>query len=522
MVRGAQIPKKDLIEYSTEEKEERLKTEFELSEEDLDEVRSQRYVIDKVRRAAEKLHENGYDQQITLFNVAALTYEDWDNPPSKESSTVQALGNEYREERDAIENVKDLDITYMHLLRDDVGAYEGNMLEARTHYSNFSNSQEDLLRSVVLPLEIDMDESELLGAYWTDGRFSDSSERYEFDLVGTANDKEWYRDISEEIEKIHNLDVKVIEEEIEGEMKDAREPIKSKRPVIKIDSQAILTWLKDDLKMDGAGGISIPDINWSKENKAGFLRGALAGRGGITQYGNYEFTTGNQEKAEILTQFAQDIGLEPAINVNVHTERGTEQYRFSLNREETDELHSYDFFWNPRHRNRLNAFERGLSNEDIRDAETQQDMQEQLLKLSARLDRTPTKNEFTEETGYSMNDIQSHWKNYSNLARQSDLIPSDSSIGDKLELYHLMRTEFSRVPKMAEIQRLPRMGSTGKDIKFSSLVEKAGDRIPKGRSRRFNPRETQKEQLKEDIRIEKERMEEDKGKSAEELTYKYS
>lgn len=340
MVKGAVITTDFLSDIDQEERDEALQETYGVTEEELEEIRSSGTYKNKIKKGAELLSEKGYGDRITCASLAALAYSKWEKPQNHKRYVGTAIGREYGEEREALERNLDLNLTNIHMLRKEADAYQGNLGEARRIYSEFENSDRDLLRSIQLPLDIGVEEGQLLGCFWSEGGFREvpENETDYFMLQGEEDDQEWYNMIQERAQDVFNLDVEagVYTDRAKGESFLSAD---RDFPMIIVGSKTVNSWIKDDLGFDEE---IVPDIDWDFENKAGFLSGFTSGGGHITSDEQYEISSRDEEEIRKLNEFFSDIGIDSGVY------KYDEQNRLQVQKADTQKLLNSGFFWNPK------------------------------------------------------------------------------------------------------------------------------------------------------------------------------
>ncbi|WP_254544131.1 hypothetical protein [Halomarina pelagica] len=356
MVRQAKISKQALMDADAGERDDLLIEQFGLSQADLSRFRSQR-VGNAVYTAAKWLVDHDFPRQITTQNLAAMVYEKWDRPEQRKSYVSDALRRRYNNDQRQAEIYYDLSPPYIHFLRDEVGAYDGNLLTVRNRYSSFTPSNSDYLRSIRLPPIIDFEAARLLGVYAVDGKFQTQGNGQQVLLIeGGRDDEAWYECLREKIADVHNLSVnRFAHHDI---FRKPNKEYEYARPRIKLQSQALTTWLRDDVGLAlRAGHRQLPSPPGFAETPAqqrGLLADALAGMGRIDRGRRYETRRTERTLLTELHSLAHTLGFDPNL-VEGTTQDGTPVQKLVFNKADIRTLLDQGLLWNPRHRQAINV-----------------------------------------------------------------------------------------------------------------------------------------------------------------------
>lgn len=134
-------------------------------------VRSIDTIWDRIITAAELLYARakvvtpGIEcQQLTELTIAAIVYPDWEKPATKGS----CVHNHLKDHTPVNLNPR-LKPSLIHPLRKQVGAYAGNLEEAASFYPGFLASDDDFLKSTIIPLQMTPSLENLLGIFYACG-----------------------------------------------------------------------------------------------------------------------------------------------------------------------------------------------------------------------------------------------------------------------------------------------------------------------------------------------------------------
>jgi len=250
-----------------------LRQTYGIKAHELAQVRDSSPLDERVVLAAELLLAKAQDitpgaesSQLTTLTLAAIASDSWDKPRSRRSSLDRAVKDRYQSE--ALDT-RLRNIPNIHFLRDEVGAYSGNLFEAEKVYPNFQTSKDDFLKSTTLPLEITPEHAYMLGVIWSAALIRDTSgilatviADYK-DPINPEMKKQRFRYLETLIDPIFdmfNLNEKItaIPERRPKIVQVTRgdrtfEATRKAYPQIEIGSRAACTWLIDDI------GLYTPD-----------------------------------------------------------------------------------------------------------------------------------------------------------------------------------------------------------------------------------------------------------------------
>ncbi len=267
------LPYSDLMATagSPDERDILLETRYQIRRRELSQVRSLPSLEEKIYSAARLLLEKARQvtpgaesSQLTEPTLAAIAYSDWNNPTTKRSCIKNFLAKRYSGEKKATR----LKAPSTHFLRRDVGAYSGNLLQAAKIHENFTASDFDFQKSVILPLEIIPQHAYLFGVMWCCGGISNSHGSQTLYLQhnessvtdGRGPHYPYFDYVRDQMFDMFNLvlDIKPNHRD-GGEFVINDETFKStprEYPRLDIISKAVSSWLIDDIGLFDAKGRS--------------------------------------------------------------------------------------------------------------------------------------------------------------------------------------------------------------------------------------------------------------------------
>jgi len=210
---------------------------------------------------AHKVTNGMESSQITTYTLAAIVCDEWDKPDRQRRIISELLKDRYSRRNPDTK----FHLSYSHFLREEIGAYTGNLLEAEKRYPNFRASDDDFLRSTKLPLDISLDQAYLLGVLWSCGHITSNKERYTLVLEG--HEKPVIENDSKHFSYLDTLPPRIFRQ---FNFRTSTKPIRVKPQTVSIKgrsfsvdenfyarisvgSNAICTWLMDDV------GLYTPD-----------------------------------------------------------------------------------------------------------------------------------------------------------------------------------------------------------------------------------------------------------------------
>lgn len=238
--------------------------------------------------------------QITEMTLTAMVHRDWTEPVNLRKRVSESLVKKYKEKRDELETR--FKVPYIHFLRNDVGAYSGNLLEAERVFLKFYASRFDFQQSVVIPLSLRPLDLKLLGIIWSMGHVSSLSTSSPYidisgykAVIGDNGSECFFDTIPQRIYRTFNIfpEVKhLVKKPSHVEIGDKEfETGECEYRRIKIGSSAITTWLtrdvgifsgkgKPDLLIDEAGNcLSNIALFEGEDDIYSFLGGVVDGSG---------------------------------------------------------------------------------------------------------------------------------------------------------------------------------------------------------------------------------------------------
>ncbi len=317
--------------------------------------RTNRDVIGRVHRAARRLHqrlrEKGADPsiipaQFTTTTLAALADDGtYSRGNFRQLCTVvnRAIKREYEEQKVGLER-QGIVVPYVHLLRQNLGIYEGTLQEAMMRCEELEVSVCDLLKDVRIPLEIGELEATLLGVYFARANLAGKPVSG-IEIWGDKEDFEFYRTVvSPLIKKVHNIDSEVID----GNTKQRKEKSFSYNiPAIIFSSQAVATWLNGHWKLPAPReNVAVPALS-EEEQRLGLFKGIIASDARLFVYEDRSRMRISRDDETYITSFktlAEQLGFSPQMQKQ---ENG--QYVLDFSKSEMVDMLSMGIFVNPHH-----------------------------------------------------------------------------------------------------------------------------------------------------------------------------
>jgi hypothetical protein len=276
-----------LFSLERQARDQYLAETYGITQEDFYHIRAdtkKRDVIGRVLRAAQRLHQRLLERradpsiipaQFTTTTLAALvddgTYSGG-NFRQLCSVVNRAIRRQYEPEKETLMK-HGADVPYIHLLRQNLGIYEGTLEEAMVRCEAIEVSVGDLLKDIRIPFEIGELEAMLLGVYFARGNLV-GKPLTAMEIWGDKDDFEFYRNVvSPAIKKAHNFDAKVIDGNTKSGSGDR---FSYNVPAIIFSSQAIATWLNGFWGLPSPReNVQIPDF-LKEEERFGFFKGIVA------------------------------------------------------------------------------------------------------------------------------------------------------------------------------------------------------------------------------------------------------
>ena len=172
--------------------------------------------------------------QFTLDTLAALANDDWMNPQFKSSALGNAMRRRYSNQKSNLSHQIGQNVPSPHFFRDELGVYEGNLIEAITKWQGIEASAEDWLASIRIPTSVDSDLTFFLGVIWADGLNVDEEIDYKnlIKLSGRDKDHLFYNEtLTPLVNSIFNKKVNILIPE-------------KNYPILLLTSRAITTFVK--------------------------------------------------------------------------------------------------------------------------------------------------------------------------------------------------------------------------------------------------------------------------------------
>lgn len=289
---------------------------WDFTQEELDSIRVIIDIRKRYEKAALTLHYKTNIETLTAMNIAAVASKNWNN--NEASYFKNNISKIYTTEK-IIWSEANLDVPYIHCLRESAGLYEGNLKEARKNWFNFQVSSQDLLRSIKIPKVIDYEVSQLLGIIWGDAFLEKQKQGYYICFHGNSSEWPFYeQQVVPMIKKHFNLPVEI-------------EPVKNDltySPSLKISSEVIYTWLRDDIGFVEGEVINAVFPNLSPNNEIGFLEGLIAAKGSdeITKISFCD------KDKEFIKSFKNLLAKYTSANEHYTVNCNTNSYRFVVSK----------------------------------------------------------------------------------------------------------------------------------------------------------------------------------------------
>ncbi|MBI2124731.1 hypothetical protein HYT92_02970 [Candidatus Pacearchaeota archaeon] len=252
-------------------------------------------------------------RQFTADNLAAIVNKSWNNPRKQAHEVKQAIERRHDAELHRKKARYNFDnLTALHLFREKVmyggkNLYRGNLHKARGYWKKFQPSSEDFTRNINLPLSIGSTEvGILLGICMKYGQLERSTGTVTFwgkkDDSHDGSQADAYRGIVPHLfERVHNY---------QGFCGESQ--------VFTVDSQAITTWLTDDLRYPYTVNGStyrhkrVPFSQLlGKNTKIGFLSPLISHSKGIDEF-DMRFEDGDKLFVRDILALMEMIGYSPS------------------------------------------------------------------------------------------------------------------------------------------------------------------------------------------------------------------
>jgi len=347
----------------SKKRDEMFQKAYKITDEELEQVRSAPTRYERMVSAAQLLFfRSGDPKQITGYNVAAIAApaSEWKGRHTMVDYSC-VLSNELKHEKTAKEATSGLKMSSIQVLRDMIGAYDGNLPEASEVWGGkIVPSNADWLRSITIPQEIDYATSQFIGMLWGDGEYSRVNSEDGMRMAGRGCDKEFYENVVSEAAKLlFNLDSPVRTDEHKQPLRGIEYDYD--RHVVYLNSKAVSTWIVECLGFPKHGDeFSLPKV---EHDKQAFLEGLFASRGmvhrqrgpgpgrGICDTLNYEIASKDDSFMDAVEGLLKELGYSPTRYKNkkdgvnhLHIGRKDDKERIQL--------------INPRHRKTVEETER--------------------------------------------------------------------------------------------------------------------------------------------------------------------
>ncbi|MBI2655044.1 hypothetical protein HYX06_01325 [Candidatus Woesearchaeota archaeon] len=307
-----------------------------LTESDIDAIRSQETINERIIKGArtlvERLGSANVDPiyisaQITEENLALLvddgSYET--SPPVR--AVYKALSRKYHDRRELSRLFFGLDIPLTQFLREDLGAYQGNLKLAKIMWPDLEVSQYDWAKSIRIPIRIGFEEGKLLGIFYGKGKIMPIGDDRKRESDVNIGCRDFDVDFHEQvllplIRKVHNIILTTAHcsQYVRG---GENYYLTENLPNFEIYSLALVSWLQHSIGMEvQKEQRTVPSLLETHEQKLGFLVGVLASRGRIYSYPDKTMLrVGNMSGNFLdgLRTLSQKKGLNPFLTSHGHT-----------------------------------------------------------------------------------------------------------------------------------------------------------------------------------------------------------
>jgi hypothetical protein len=365
MVEGQMVSQTELESADAKTRDELFQKAYKITDEELEQVRSAPTRYERMVSAAQLLFfRSGDPKQLTSYNVAAIAApgKEWKGTKTMVDYSC-VLSNELKHEKTTREAASGLKMSSVQVLRDMIGAYDGNLEEAAQVWGGkITPSNADWLRSITIPQEIDYATSQFIGMLWGDGEYSRVNSEDGMRMSGRGCDKELYDNVvSEAAKMLFNLDspVKTIETKQSVSLSGVK--YDQTRHSVYLNSKAVSTWIVECLGFPKHGEeFSLPKV---EHDKQAFLEGLFASRGmvhrlhgqgsgrGICDMISYEIASHDDRFMDAVEGLLKELGYSPKRYKNkkdgvnhLHIGRNADKERIEL--------------INPRHRKTVEETER--------------------------------------------------------------------------------------------------------------------------------------------------------------------
>ena len=320
--------------------------------------------FERIVKSARVLKSHHLDDQINSIILSALAFREWEKPKRNLNKLKWVMISRYEEDSRKREEEFDFRVPCIQVLREEIGSYHGNLYEARNVWKKFIAGNTDWTRAITLPTTIDEAVAELLGIYWGDGFLKyqyGSKACTAFCISGNKRDLDLYKKrIIPLIGRVHNLGVAIKwltprnHQAIIGQHSFTPDP-EYKQPYIPINSQAIATWLKDDLHFSpNKTDVNLPDYkSWPQPGVAAFFKGILATMGSIDKYHNVTLHETDEVFIRGLLLLSNFLGYKPRFVEQKHTQTGLLSRHLDFSSADVNSMRAERLFTNPNHQRML-------------------------------------------------------------------------------------------------------------------------------------------------------------------------
>jgi len=322
MVKGYRTSYIKMEKMPLRDRDEYLCRQLGIEQSDIENVRNAKY-DERPLKGAELLYRKAGNAALTIQNISAICS---DSDIVKACAATQwALHKRYDHEMLEIRKKTGLKPSFVHLLRRDIGAYSGNLIEAVERYPGISAGKSDWLRNIKIPTELGYWEGVLLGCNYFakfENIYNRRSEQKSTMLINATetNDEFVYGTYLSLLATKHNL-----------------EPSISKTDIIVFSSGAVYSWLKEHV---GLGGVEFPKL--SSDAKRGFFDGIIAFRFYLKDKA-LGACVDNEKFADQMVKRAEDFGF--GLKKFERNSHGEKTYELRFNSADTKRLN----LLNPKH-----------------------------------------------------------------------------------------------------------------------------------------------------------------------------
>jgi len=316
MVRGQYTSRKRMLRMDSAARDIYLQRCLGITQHDLQGIWGIADAEERLIAGARLLYEKTGDHiSLTVHNLAAAVEPKWNatGALNRASRSIEKVVEARKSSLDP-RLLQQYSITNMQILREVAGLSNQSEVVVKTaeKWPSFKYGERDWLRGTCIPTEIGYEQALLLGIIWGDGLV----DRYPSYLLlqGRRQDFPFYKYVIKElIENVYNLPVKL------G---------KGIKPVIRIGSTAVVTWLINDLGFPNTyrkTDVKLPGIEWTRENERAFFSGIVASMGNphqgamITRDKDYSFI-------REIKKLSERLDFTPVMNTTKSATKSLEPY----------------------------------------------------------------------------------------------------------------------------------------------------------------------------------------------------